>query len=463
MPKTDKSVSPAAPLMTIPPADTSAASDAKPSLLPPPPPLDGFAPQEFKARRDALRAGCPDGILLVRGSTEDEVPAWAPLRYRQNSNFFYLTGVDTPGAFLVLLPDGITASSGLRGVPAGVREVMFIPNRDASAEAWSGPKLGPGEETEKATGIARAMDAGKLWAALTSWLRRNPVLYTVSPYGETAAGTREYALMRRLADLAPVVQFRDVSPAVAKLRVVKSPAEVDRMRQAATVSAEGQRAARAAIARGPGKREYDVEAEVFRAFRGRGATLAFASIVGGGVNATTLHYEDNSAELKNGDLVVVDVGARVGHYCGDLTRTYPVGGKFGPRQREVYDLVLAAHRHAVSSYRPGEDTLDTLNDRSKEFLKNSPMRSKDAAGAEKTMDVFMPHNIGHFLGLDVHDVGDREPMLAPGHVITIEPGVYLPPEAVGVRIEDDYLVTPTGLERLGEPLEVDADEIEGSM
>src|SRR5215213_2684223 len=116
--------------MTIPPADTAPA-EVKPTLLPPLPPLDGFAPGEFKSRRDALRAACPDGIVLFRGSTEDEVPHWAAVRYRQNSTFFYFTGVDTPGAFLVLLPDGLSATSGLKGVEAGVREVLFMPPRDA--------------------------------------------------------------------------------------------------------------------------------------------------------------------------------------------------------------------------------------------------------------------------------------------------------------------------------------------
>lgn len=454
--------------MTLPPADASAGSPAqKLALLPPPSPLDGFAPSEFKARRDALRAACPDGIILIRGATEDEVPHGLATRYRQNSSFFYLTGVDTPGCFLVLLPENVSATSGLRGYAPEVKELLFLPARDPAAEIWTGPKLGPGEETEKATGIAKTADTGKLFGALTAWLRRSPVLYTLAPWGDAARGTREYAMMRRISDAAPVVQFRDASPAVAALRVMKSPAEIERLRQAIAVTSEGQRAARALIAAvregSPPLREYDIEADVFRAYRAQGAVPSFASIVGGGVNGTTLHYEDNNAIVRPGDLVVVDIGARAGHYCGDITRTYPAGGVFTARQRAVYALVLEAHERAVHTFKLGQDTLLAMSERCKAFLKESTLRSTDPAGKEQTMDVFMPHSLGHFLGLDVHDVGDTEPPLRPGQVITIEPGIYLPAEAIGVRIEDDYLVTETGLERLGPPLERDPGAVEDAM
>lgn len=447
--------------MTIPPA-ADPSTDSKPILLPPPAPLDGFAAGEFAARRAALRRACPEGVILVRGATEDEAPHWAAVRYRQDAAFFYLTGVDVPGAFLALLPDGVTAGSGLRGVSADVREVLFLPPRDAAGELWTGPKLGPGEDAQKLTGIAHAADAGKLWAALAAWVRRAPVVYTLAPFGEGARGTKAWALMRRVADLAPAVQFRDCSTQLGRQRAVKSPAEVARLRQAVAVTDAGHRAARAVVAAGAGRREYDVEAAVLHAYRSAGAGPAFAPIVGAGVNGAILHYERNDAEMKPGDLVVVDIGARVGHYCGDVTRTYPVGGAApAGRPRQVYDLVLAAHRHAVRSFVPGEDSLDAMTDRCKAFLKGSPLRARDAGNAEKTMDAFMPHSLGHHLGLDVHDVNDatdRHEPLPVGSVITIEPGIYLPDEAVGVRIEDDYVVTDRGLESLSSGLEMGAGE-----
>jgi Xaa-Pro aminopeptidase len=446
--------------MTIPPADTLPHETPKFGNAPPKP-LDGFAPEEFQARRTALRAACPEGLILIRGATEDEtVP---PTPYRQDRDFFYLTGVDTPGAFLVLLPDGVSATSGLRDLPPDIRELLFLPARSPVGETWTGPKLGPGEATEAATGITKALDAGGLWGALVGWLRRNPLVYTAAPFGEGAVGTRAYALMQKISALAPVVQFRDVAAAIGQLRVVKSSAERERLQQAVAVTVQGQRAARDLIARGAGRGEYEVEAAILQTFRSHGARLAFPPIVGAGVNGTVLHYEENAHLMRAGDLVVVDIGARVGHYGGDLTRTYPVGGVFSPRQREIYALVLDAHERAVSGYKPGEDTLPSLNARCKAFLTDSPLRAKDRTGVEQTMNTFMPHRLGHHLGLDVHDVGDPELPLTPGNVITVEPGLYIPSEGIGVRIEDNYLVTPTGLERLGPPLEREIEAIEAAM
>jgi Xaa-Pro aminopeptidase len=451
--------------MTIPPAADSAA-ETKPILLPPPVPLDGFPAEDFKSRRAALRQSLPDGLILIRGATEDEVPHGAPLRYRQNSAFFYLTGVDTPGAYLVLLPPGLLAVVGLRNVKAEVREIIFLPARDASAEQWTGPKLGPGDETVKLTGIDYAADTGKMWGALAAWIRRDPVVHTLVPFGETARGTKMWAMMQRITDLAPAVQFRDCSTKLAKQRAVKSPAEIVRMREAVAVSDTAHRAARAVIARGEGKHEYDVEAAVLHAYRVAGAGVAFSSIVGAGVNAAILHYEQSEAVMKTGDLIVVDIGARVGHYNGDVTRTYPVGGKFlDQRRREIYELVLGAHQQAVREFKVG-DSLDAMTERCKTFFKESPLRAKDAAGEEKTMETFFPHSLGHHLGLDVHDVNDaadRQGPLPVRSIITIEPGIYLPQEGIGVRIEDDYLVTESGLESLSSGLEMDVADVERVM
>jgi Xaa-Pro aminopeptidase len=445
--------------MTIPPADEIAAAPA--FLADPPTPLDGFPAEEFRARRDHLRAACPDNVVVIRGSREDEVQGVNT--YRQNSSFFYLTGVETPGAFLVLLPDSVPARTGLRDTPIEVREILFLPARNPSTETWSGPQIGPGEAAEKATGIQKAGDASAFWSSLTGWIKRCPFVSTLTPYGDNVETSREYAMMQQIAKQAPAVQFRDAAMALARQRSVKSPVEIERIRQAIEITAEGQRAARAIIAKGADRWEYEIEAKIFETFRSRNSTLAFASIVGSGPRGTVLHYEKNDQRLREGDLVVVDIGARSGYYCGDLTRAYPVGGNFSPRQREIYSLVLDAHERIVSSYKPGEDTLKSLSDRCKEFLKDSTLRSRNEKGEEQTMNLFMPHGLSHHLGLDVHDAGDPEEPLTPGNVITIEPGLYLPGEAIGVRIEDDYLVTAAGLERLGPDLEKEIAQLETVM
>ncbi len=438
-------------------------------------PFGGVGAEEFRERRRLLRESCPEGILLVRGGTEEE--AAVGTRYRQNRPFFYLTGVEAPGAFLVMLPENVPVSAGVRGVASAARELLFLPARDPVAETWSGAKLGPGAETERLTGFEKTLNAAALPQALTEWIRRCPQVGMLLPFGPNARLTREAVLMQSIAENAPAVRFFDISSPLARLRTVKSPAELDLIRRAIAVTVAGQEAARRFIATGTGRREYEAEAEIFGAFRRQGAVPGFPSIVGSGHNATVLHYEDNDRVMQTGELVVVDIGARLGSYNGDITRTYPVGGRFSPRQREIYALVLAAHHDTIDRYRPGKDTLQDLNDRCKAFLRESPLRARDAAGAEQTMDVFMPHRLSHHLGLDVHDLtallgstvlsaydedGSETP-LQPGSVVTVEPGLYLPSESLGVRIEDDYLVTASGLERLGPPLASHPDELESLM
>ena len=447
--------------MTIPPPACSAETEVKtdsPFLAPPPAPLGGFSAQEFKDRRDRLRSAFPEGILVIRGSREDE--AVNPQRYKQNSSFFYLTGVETPGAFLAILPESLPANYALPKADAEIRELLFLPARNATAETWTGPQLGPGEETEKATGVQKTVDASSFFSSLTSWIRYCPIVCTIAAYGQNAASTRDYAFMQEIFRLAPTAQFRDCAPELAKLRMVKSEAEIDRIRQAIEITQEGHRVARELIAKGDGVWEYEVEAEILKAFKRRGAGLAFGSIIGAGFSATVLHYENNNQSMKQGELAVVDIGAVAGGYCGDLTRTYPVGGIFSDRQKEIYNLVLSAYEHTIQNFKPGEDTTKIIDDRVKEFLKNSALRAKNEKGEEKTMDEFMPHGLGHSLGLDVHDSAFPHFPLVPGCVITVEPGIYLPAEGIGVRIEDDFLVTEDGLERLGGALERTVEELE---
>ena len=427
-----------------------------------PPFLDGIKTEEFRYRREMLKAALPEGIIILRGATEEEVVTGQ--RYHQNSPFVYYTGIETPGAFLVLLPAGLSSRAGNKTFSANVEEILFLPERNPTGETWTGQKLGPGTEAETLTGIAKVAPVSSLWTALTGWLRRCPLVYTLCPFGETAKLTREFALMQRIFDLAPSTRFQDCARAMRTQRLVKSPAEIEKLEAAICISEEGQKAAKKAITEGAGRYEYEVEAKVLEAFRSRGATLAFPAIIGSGFRATVLHYEDNHEKMNEGDLVVVDIGAKLNGYNGDLTRTYPVGGSgtLSARQREIYALVLEAHRLVIDSFVVGVDSRQSLDDRVKELLDKSSLRSKDAKGEEKTMKTFMPHGLGHHLGLDVHDVVAQDDLSDPlpvGSVFTVEPGVYLPSESIGVRLEDDYLVTETGLKRLGAglPLELDTD------
>lgn len=436
-------------------ASSSVANETLGGGYTPPPPLDGFEPAEFQARRKSLRETYPEGVLLVRGATEREFQG--PIPYRQHSAFYYLTGVETPGAYLVMLPEGVPPQHGNTRLGKEVREILFLPERNPQMELWTGPKLGPGKETERLTGIEATLELSRFWGALTGWLTYCPTLYVVAPYGEDAWASPDYALLERIRQRAPVVQFRDLSPGLSRLRMVKSSAELARIEQAVAITDEALRTAREIIHNGTGSYEYEVEAAVLHTFRSRGALLGFAPIIGSGINATILHYTRNDKRMQQGEAVVVDIGAQVGAYTSDLTRTFVVGGHFNERQRQIYQQVVATLNHLVESFQPGRDSLEDINSRCKAFLKEVPLKIKDASGVEHSLDTYMPHGAGHHLGLEVHDVGARYEPLPEGAIITIEPGIYLPEESLGVRLENDYLVTKEGLREIGRAIPVTAE------
>jgi Xaa-Pro aminopeptidase len=229
------------------------------------------------------------------------------------------------------------------------------------------------------------------------------------------------------------------------------------MRKAVDITIEGQN--RAARTIRPGISEGVIDGVVYAAFREGGAEgVAFPSIVGSGYNATTLHYDQNVGTCEDGELVVVDIGARYGYYCGDLTRTYPANGRFTERQREIYDLVLEAHDRAAEAMKPGVTVFDLRKIVYGVFEKS---QVRDAKG--ESLGQYFIHGLGHPLGLDAHDPGADETPLEPGMVITNEPGIYLPDEGLGVRIENDFLITADGAENLSAELPTAAEEIETLM
>src|SRR2546426_975323 len=240
----------------------------------------------------------------------------------------------------------------------------------------------------------------------------------------------------------PGQPIRDVGPLVDSLRLIKDADELRRLRTAVGITVLGHIAAIRAVR--PGMWEYQLEAVVEGTFRAQGADrVGYPSFVGSGPNATTLHYDANRRQLKDGELVVIDAGAEWGQYTADVTRTFPVSGRFTPRQKAIYDLVLATQRTAFDSVRPGVLVRD-LDRIARAYMR---AHSGKLCGQE-TCDKTMIHLVGHWLGMDVHDAGDYRTPLAPGMVLTLEPGIYLPAESLGVRIEDDVLVTPGGGEWL---------------
>lgn len=384
-------------------------------------PAGPVPPDLLRARRAALLERIGAGVAIVRSAEPRSIAGDYPQDsdFRQSNDFFYLTGLETPGSILVLV-----ARAG-----GGGQEILYLPPRDPREERWTGPRLGPGPEAAELTGIVDVRSSEGAAAEIEALLR------TESPTGDTVA----------------------VGPHLAALRLVKDADELRRLRRAAEITAEaireGMRATR------PGMWEYELEAVIEYTFRRSGAErVGFPSIVASGPNSTILHYDKNRRQMQAGDLVVTDVGAEFGYYTADVTRTFPVSGRFTPRQRALYELVLGAQQAAIDAVRPGI-TLGQLDAIARRYMRE---RSGTLCG-DAGCDRYFVHGLSHWLGMDVHDVGDYSTRLAPGMVFTIEPGLYLPEEGIGIRIEDDILVTAEGYEVLSDGVPRRPDEIEALM
>jgi Xaa-Pro aminopeptidase len=420
--------------------------------------LAGIPRSEYKARRQRLMERGKDGIIVLLGARLEDL---TDIRlFKQKNNFMYLTGVETPNSFLILIPEGVYP-----GKPA--QEILFIPSRNPNQERWTGAQVAPGPDGEQAFGFQEVAPAETFYSRLFQMLASppfkgqlpgqqfQPKVHVIAAPLAIATTTREREFMDVLLRTAPYVPIFSFQSEIYELRKVKSEAELATLRKAIDITAEGMRAATAAIK--PGAYEYEVQAAIESTFLRRGADrLGFSSIIGSGSNSTVIHSNRNRKMIESGDLVLVDIGAEYNYYTGDLTRTFPASGKFTPRQREIYQLVLDAQRAAEKEFKPGKTTIYEIEEFVKSFFKKSPVRDKQG----NPVDKYFIHGIGHGLGMDVHDLGDLSKPMMPGTVFTIEPGIYLPDESLGVRIEDDYLVTETGLLKLSAGLPSDAGEIE---
>jgi Xaa-Pro aminopeptidase len=395
-------------------------------------------------RRKLTEAIGPNGVAVLFGASDTRTYGDVGT-LRQRADFFYLTGVELPNAALLLA----------RG-----RDELYLPPRNPSLEAWTGPKLGPGEEAAQLLGFGavRSREPGEVViearirpvpgfeGELAALLARGMELWIPLPApGASGPLPPEAELAARLRDRLPSFAVRDLTPVLTQLRLRKDQGELELLRQAVRITAEALRAAAGELRAGVS--EAALEGAAYATLRRSGAEgWSFPPIVGSGFAGCVLHYDQNAGVCQEGELVVVDIGARYGYYCGDLTRTFPVSGRFSPRQAALYDAVLAAYEAARELIRPGS-SLSQMRHAAYEQLQRSGL----AGDGGKPIAEFFIHGIGHFLGLETHDVGSDALAFEPGMVITLEPGVYLPGEGIGIRIEDDYLVTQEGAECLTPP------------
>jgi Xaa-Pro aminopeptidase len=412
---------------------------------------------EYAARRAKLRAAV-DGPIVIYSYTGHEDASEVAVFFQEPS-FYYLTGHDQPGAVLLLVPE---AASGTLGEVAMARpERLFLPPRDPKQEVWEGPKVGPDDPgVQEKTGFATVEPVANLKGDLEKLANTYQTFYTLLP-PEKEEGYRHFTeSVAALRALVPHAKIKDISARLYALRQVKSPGELALMQKAIDPSIDAHFAAMKMMR--PGLFEYQVAARMKEIHEMGGcAREAYAPIVGAGFNSTVLHYSALDSEIKDGDLVVMDVGGEYGGYAADITRTVPANGKFTPRQREIYNIVLGAQNAALAATKPGVvlyGTKDSLQQIVTDYIN---MHGTDKEG--RPLGRYYPHGVSHHIGLEVHDPGDRERPLEPGMVISMEPGIYIPEENLGVRIEDDVLITKDGYQLMTARLPRTADEIEKIM
>ena len=419
-----------------------------------------------------MRRMAPQSVAIIPAAREATRSNDTHYRFRQDSDFFYLTGFEEPEAIAVI-------KSG-----AGNKFTLFVRPRDPEREIWDGRRAGV-EGAVSDFGAHEAFPVAEFNAKLREMLDGAEVLYYRLGMNRELDETivREIAAMRAVnrKPIHPPQTIVDPASIVHEMRVIKGPDELEIMQTAADIAAEAH--CEAMKAARPGMQEYQLEALIEQVFRRRGAAgPAYTSIVGAGPNATVLHYINNDGELRDGDLLLIDAGAEYKGYASDITRTFPINGRYTQAQRDIYDLVLKAQMQCVEMVRPGV-THDQLKQHSIEVLTEGMVELGLLKGdpeeliKEKKHEQFYMHGLGHMLGIDVHDVGryyygKESRALEAGVVMTVEPGIYIAPDTkdvpekylgIGVRIEDDVLCANNGPKVLTNKVPKQAEEIEALM
>jgi len=414
---------------------------------------------DYHARREKLAAKLNGGVALIFAPPEAEGPNDL-YGYRPDNNFYYLTGWPEPGAALLLAGATEAKEGGIAARP--YTEILFLPSRNPSQEQWTGPKLDPEDpEAGRRTGVEHVEALDHLRAELVKLMRERGTVYTDVPAPGQVSNSQSSISWLQSAGAFPVgVTYQDIRPLLASLRTVKDSGEIELIRKATNASIAAQLAAIRAIK--PGVNEREISALLQYEWGKRGCERpAYAPIVGSGPNSPVLHYSEDDRVIQAGDLVVMDAAGEYSMYASDITRTVPASGRFTARQRELYDIVLGAQKAAIAAFQSGKSTLlrTTPNTLYKVAYDYINTHGKDSHG--DPLGKYFIHGLGHYVGLSVHDDGDYSVPLGPGMVFTIEPGIYIPEENLGVRIEDIFYVDSGGkLIRLTESLPQTADDIE---
>ena len=427
-----------------------------------------IGPALFTGNRQRLAALLlPNSLAVLNANDVMPTSADGTMPFRQQTDLFYLSGIDQEESVLVIFPDAPDPAH---------REVLFLRETSEEIAIWEGHKYTK-EEARRVSGVAKVYWLGQFDRLFPGFMASADHVYLNSNEHLRATvevETRDARFVRRLQRRYPLHQYQRLAPHLHTLRAVKQPREVALIRHACGITEAGFRRVLGFVR--PGVMEYEIEAEWAHTFlRSRSRGFAYAPIVASGRNACVLHYVANDQPCHDGDLLLMDVGAEYANYASDLTRTIPVNGRFTPRQRQVYDAVLGVMRQATALLRPG-NTLDAYHKQVGELMTDALLtlgllnadevraqRSRNDPAETPLYKKYFMHGTSHHLGLDVHDYGNKYRSFEAGMVFTCEPGIYIPDEAIGIRLENDLLVTEGAPEDLMATIPLEADAIEALM
>lgn len=412
----------------------------------------GYSREEMMKRREQLMNKVSEGLIILFAEAMDQPAA----HFRQDNDFFYFTGIEDKNGILVL--NARTKES-----------VLFLPRQTQREEMMEGPNWLKIEKNAERLGLTRVQELSEFEEYLARTTRGPEAKFYVrlSPRDQVDMSRSETRIflarknrihyndlisldehrIKKLRERFPEVEFRDVTPLIDEMRLIKTEEEIAILRRNGKLSAEAVKAAM--LASRPGMYEYEIEAvAIYHILKGGAKGPAYAPIVGSGPNTCILHYNKNSRLIENGDLILMDFGADLDQLCIDITRTWPVSGRFTPEQREIYEIVLTVQKACIEAYRPGI-TAEDVRKHVEEVLKKKKMDGRGLRGG-----------LGHYVGLATHDVGPAGIPLRPGMVFAIEPALYYPEKNIGIRIEDTVLITAEGCEVLTKDVPKEIEEIE---
>lgn len=404
----------------------------------------------------------PGSLAIFNSNDVYPTNADGTFPFRQNNDLFYLSGIDQEETILILFPDAPERT---------YREMLFLRETNEHIAVWEGQKLNK-KQAQKISGIASVFWLSDFESILTSVIFEAQHIYLNTNEhirSSNAVETRDDRFVKWCRQRFPLHLYERSAPLLQSLRTIKTPAEIEMISKACNITEKAFH--RILKTTKPGIKEYEIEAEMWYEFIRNGSRgPAYAPIIASGANACVLHYISNDNTCNDGELVLLDIGAEYGNYNADLSRTIPVNGRFNPRQKDVYQAVLNIFKEARTRLVPGNSLARLSKDvgeiTQEELLKLGVLKSDDVKNqnpAAPAYRKYFMHGVSHFLGLDVHDVGDRHRSFEPGMIFTCEPGIYIPEEGIGIRLENDILITTGQPVDLMESIPIEAEEVEEIM